>query len=120
MLTLAETLLAALPAHGLAGITDDDGVIVHPVTTTTADAMRGVHVLIGAFADMSGPAPAHTILGARAYDHDGGTDCHDLGELYYSTAELPLAQAVSGACAAAAEWFSSAPSGGARTAPASG
>ncbi|MFJ2225631.1 hypothetical protein ACIOFY_37015 [Streptomyces anulatus] len=119
MITLAATVLAALPGYGLAGLADDDGVIVHAATTTTADAMRGVHVLIGAFADMAAPAPAHTILGARAYDHDGGEDFHDLGELFYGGAELPLAEAVAGACSAAAAWFSAAPSDGIRTAPAS-
>lgn len=119
MITLAATLLAALPAHGLAGLVDgEDGVIVHPVTTAPADALRSVHVLIGAFAPMAGPAPAHSILGARAYAHDGGTDYRDLGELYYGGAELPFAQAVSEACTAAAEWFSSHdPSDGTPTAP---
>ncbi|MFJ8763160.1 hypothetical protein [Streptomyces cyaneofuscatus] len=120
MLTLAETLLAALPAHGLAGLIDDDGVIVHPVTTTAADALRGVHVLIGAFAPMSAPAPARTILGARAYAHDGGTDYRDLGELYYAPAALPLTQAVSEACTAAAEWFAPDLSDGTPAAPVGG
>ncbi|MGY4935869.1 hypothetical protein ACWD7T_33185 [Streptomyces sp. 900116325] len=105
MITLAATLLAALPARGLAGFLDDDGVIVHPQAVPSADARKGVHVLIGSYAAMDERAPEYAVLCATAYRHDGGIDFEALGDVYDGSGDALLTAEVARAVEATAQWF---------------
>ncbi|MFB8120594.1 hypothetical protein ACFQ6U_14140 [Streptomyces sp. NPDC056465] len=102
MTTLASTLMAALPSS-LAGLITDDGVVVHPSNVPSADAMKGAHVLIGAYAAMEDPAPEYAVLGARAYRHGGDTSAAN--EVYYGDGIPLLVDEVARVTEATSQWF---------------